>query len=85
MTRYEAFVKSRFDTFQSIEDEVLKAYNQFNMALNIAKDFGKEYLEAYLSQFKGDEKKNFNTIASWVKLEGLENVKKEITKRIEIV
>lgn len=69
-----------YNTFDSIENERLKAFNRCQTALIVYQDLGEPATAGYMSQFSDDAKRKMYTIFLEMEEFGEEEVRKQIMK-----
>lgn len=74
---------SSFDTFNEVENTLLRAYNRAVMALNLNVDEGKECASRYLSMFSDKENAAIYALLAGMDKYGAETIKKNVMLRIE--
>lgn len=72
-----------FDTFNEIENPLLRAYNRAVMSLNLNGDEGKECAARYLAMFSDKENAAIYALLSGIDKYGPEAIKKNVMLRIE--
>lgn len=75
---------SKFDTFNEIENPLLRAYNRAVMSININVDEGKECAARYLSMFTDKENAAIYALLTGINKYGPEAIKKNVMARIEV-
>lgn len=74
---------SSFDTFNEVENTLLRAYNRAVMATNLNVDEGKECATRYLSMFSDKENAAIYALLAGMYKYGAETIKKNVMLRIE--
>ena len=74
---------SSFDTFNEVENALLRAYNRAVMATNLNVDEGKECATRYLSMFSDKENAAIYALLAGMDKYGAETIKKNVMLRIE--
>ena len=74
---------SSFDTFNEVENTLLRAYNRAVMATNLNVDEGKECATRYLSMFSDKENAAIYALLAGMDKYGVETIKKNVMLRIE--
>jgi hypothetical protein len=74
---------SSFDTFNEVENTLLRAYNRAVMATNLNVDEGKECATRYLSMFSDKENAAIYALLAGMDKYGAETIKKNVMLRIE--
>lgn len=72
-----------FDTFNEVENTLLRAYNRAVMATNLNVDEGKECATRYLSMFSDKENAAIYALLAGMDKYGAETIKKNVMLRIE--
>lgn len=71
-----------FDTFNEIENPLLRAYNRAVMSLNLNGDEGKECAARYLSMFTDKENAAIYALLAGINKHGPELIKKNVMARV---
>ena len=74
---------SSFDTFNEVENTLLRAYNRAVMATNLNIDEGQECATRYLSMFSDKENAAIYALLAGMDKYGAETIKKNVMLRIE--
>lgn len=78
-------MKNNFDKFDSIEYEPLRVFNRVVLMSNIMADFGKDAAKQYAELFDENERKEMYLVQMLVKQKGVAEVRKELTRGLEVV
>lgn len=76
-------LEQKFNRFDEVKDENLKAFNRTAMYYNLSEDKGKAVAADYFNMFTDKERTMMAIIASAVAQKGVDFVRKAITKDIE--
>lgn len=74
---------SSFDTFNEVENPLLRAYNRAVMSINLNVDEGKECAARYLSMFSDKENAAIYALLAGIDKYGPDTIKKNVMLRIE--
>lgn len=69
-----------YPRFDEIDNTVLRCWNRCAMAFNISEDKGEDACQKYLETFDKKSKKQMLIMFEYIKANGYENVKREVTR-----
>ena len=74
----------KFDRFDSITDIRLRVFNRVVLMGNLLADLGKDATAAYISMFEDWERKQMYVMQAYIKQKGIEAVRQEVIRKVEI-
>lgn len=73
-----------YPLFNDVTDDLLRAWNRFNIGLNIMETLGEDDAEAYMLQFSDLDVKQVELLALMATIHGHEEVQKQVTEIMEL-
>lgn len=74
-----------FERFDNINHMPLRVFNRVAFLHNLISDSGKSAGESYIALFKDFERKQMFLMSAYMKKVGVDQVRKEVTKGLEII
>ena len=78
-------MKNNFNKFDDISHLPLRVYNRVVLLNNLHTDFGPQAAKEYIELFNEGERKQMYIMQAHLKNNGVEAVKKEVTKGLSVV
>lgn len=73
-----------YPLFNDVTDDLLRAWNRFNIGLNIMETLGEDDAEAYMLQFSDLDVKQVELLALMATIHGHEEVQKQVMEIMEL-
>jgi len=73
----------KFETFNNIDNLLLRVYNRTVLVFNLQSDVGKSAAVKYLDQFNAKEKTQIFIMSKLIKEKGADNVKKSVMSSVQ--
>jgi len=81
--RKERNLMEKFETFNNIDNLLLRVYNRTVLVFNLQSDVGKSAAVKYLDQFNAKEKTQIFIMSKLIKEKGADNVKKSVMSSVQ--
>ena len=77
--------KANFEMFNDIQHLPLKVFNRVVLMSNLMEDAGRDTAEVYAEMFTEGERKQMYLMQGYIKSKGVETVRKEVTRNLQVV